>query len=71
MTLGETGAIPGKVKLVEMMGSRTLVLVDGDGDDLRVLVQGEPPVREGDRVGVTPDLARAFYFDASGRNLLT
>ena len=71
MALGENGAIPGKVKLIEMMGSRTLVLVESAGEDLRVLVQGEPPVREGDRVGVTPDLARAFYFDHRGRNLLT
>jgi multiple sugar transport system ATP-binding protein len=70
MTLGESGAIPGKVKLIEMMGSRTLVLVDSEGEDLRVLVQGEPRVREGDRVGVTPDLARAFYFGDGGRNLL-
>jgi multiple sugar transport system ATP-binding protein len=69
MTLGESGAISGKVKLIEMMGSRTLVLVDSEGEDLRVLVQGEPRVREGDRVGVTPDLARAFYFGDSGQNL--
>jgi ABC-type sugar transport system ATPase subunit len=71
MALGEDGALAGKVKLIEMMGSRTLVLVDSEGQDLRVLVQGEPPVHEGDRVGVTPDLARAFYFSESGRNLLT
>ncbi len=70
MSLGAAGAIPGTVKLIEMMGSRTLVLVENPGQDLRVLMQGEPPVREGDRVGVTPDLARAFYFDANGRNLL-
>jgi multiple sugar transport system ATP-binding protein len=70
MSLGAAGAIPGTVKLIEMMGSRTLVLVENQGQDIRILMQGEPPVREGDRVGVTPNLVRAFYFDAAGRNLL-
>jgi multiple sugar transport system ATP-binding protein len=70
MAIGEQGPMPGVVKLVEMMGSRTLVLLDSGGDDVRVLVQGDPMVREGERVGVTPGLSRAFYFDQSGRNLL-
>src|SRR5918996_1121272 len=70
MAIGADGAIPGRVKLVEMMGSRTLVLVESEGGDIRVLVQGEPDVREGDPVGITPDLKRAFYFDENGRNLL-
>ncbi|MGH6945080.1 MAG: TOBE domain-containing protein, partial [Geminicoccaceae bacterium] len=70
MAMGADGAIGGAIKLIEMMGSRTLVLLDSDGDEIRVLVQGAPPVREGDRVGVTPELSRAFYFDEDGRNLL-
>jgi multiple sugar transport system ATP-binding protein len=70
MAIGEDGPIAGRVKLVEMMGSRTLVLVETETEDVRVLVQGEPPVREGERVGLSPDLARAFYFDEGGRNLL-
>ncbi len=71
MSLGADGAVHGTVKLIEMMGSRTLVLVENSGEDMRVLVQGEPPVREGDQVGVTPELSRAFYFDERGQNLLT
>ncbi|MDX1539975.1 MAG: ABC transporter ATP-binding protein [Geminicoccaceae bacterium] len=70
MAIGGEGPIPGTVKLIEMMGSRTLVLVDADGRDLRVLVQGDPMVREGERVGLTPNLERAFYFDDGGRNLM-
>ena len=70
MAIGADGAIPGRVKLVEMMGSRTLVLVESEGGDIRALVQGEPDVREGEQVGITPDLRRAFYFDENGRNLL-
>jgi multiple sugar transport system ATP-binding protein len=70
IAIGGDGPIAGKVKLVEMMGSRTLVLVETETEDVRVLVQGEPPVREGERVGLSPDLARAFYFDDRERNLL-
>ena len=70
MAIGERGAMPGVVKLIEMMGSRTLVLLDSEGDDVRVLVQGDPALREGERVGLTPALSHAFYFDQGGRNLL-
>lgn len=70
MRIDPDGALSGRVRLVEMMGSRTLVLVETEGENVRVLVQGEPGVREGERVGLTPELARAFYFDEDGRNLL-
>ena len=70
LAIGADGPIAGRVRLVEMMGSRTLVLVETEADDVRVLVQGEPPVREGERVGLSPDLGRAFYFDERQRNLL-
>ena len=70
MALGEDGPLEGVVRLVELMGSRSLVIVDHQGTELRVLVQGEPGVEEGDRVRLTPNLARAFYFDETGRNLL-
>jgi TOBE domain len=56
--------------LIELMGSRTLVLVDCGGQDVRVLVQGDPSVQEGDRVGLSLQLERGFYFAESGANLL-
>ena len=68
--MGAEGPLAGVVKLVELMGSRTLVIVDHQGTDMRVLVQGEPGAREGDPVRLDPNLARAFYFDETGRNLL-
>jgi multiple sugar transport system ATP-binding protein len=70
MRIGPDGPLPGTVKLVEMMGSRTLVLVEHEGTDLRVLVQGEPGLVEGEKVGLSPMLERAFIFDGQGRNLL-
>lgn len=52
------------------MGSRTLILVDCDGQEVRVLIQGDPTVKEGDRIGVSLQLERAFYFAESGADLL-
>ena len=69
--IGDGGAVEGVVRLTELLGSRTLVLVDAAGGaEIRVLVQGEPTVREGDRVRLAPQLARGFYFGLDGRSLL-
>jgi multiple sugar transport system ATP-binding protein len=62
--------LAGRVALIELMGSRTLVLFDCGGHEVRVLIQGDPTVREGDRVGLSFQLERAFYFDETGANLL-
>jgi hypothetical protein len=35
-----------------------------------MLIQGDPTVREGDRVGLSFQLERAFYFADTGANLL-
>jgi multiple sugar transport system ATP-binding protein len=64
------GELAGRVALIELMGSRTLVLFDCGGQEVRVLIQGDPPVREGDRVNLSLQLERAFYFAPDGANLL-
>jgi multiple sugar transport system ATP-binding protein len=64
------GDLIGSVALIELMGSRTLILLDCGGQEVRVLIQGDPSVREGDRVGLSLQLERAFYFAATGANLL-
>jgi ABC-type sugar transport system ATPase subunit len=64
------GELAGRVALIELMGSRTLVLLDCSGQEVRVLIQGDPPVREGDRVNLSLQLERAFYFAPDGANLL-
>jgi hypothetical protein len=64
------GDLAGRVALIELMGSRTLVLLDCAGHEVRVLVQGDLAVKEGDRVGLTLQLERAFYFTTTGANLL-
>ena len=60
----------GRVTVVELLGSRSLVFVDCQGREVRVAVQGATGLREGEtvRLGLPPE--RAFYFGADGRNLL-
>ena len=41
-SIGPEGRARGRVALTELIGSRTLVLVDCGGQEMRVLVQGEP-----------------------------
>jgi multiple sugar transport system ATP-binding protein len=62
--------ISGRVSLVELLGSRSLVFVDCGGREVRVALQGETALREGEtvRLGLPPE--RAFYFAQDGRNLL-
>ncbi len=63
------GDIAGTVKLIELMGSRSLVLVDCGGQEVRVLVQGENNVREGEDVQLSLDLAHGFFFGPDGSSL--
>ncbi|MGI9333012.1 MAG: ABC transporter ATP-binding protein [Gammaproteobacteria bacterium] len=62
--------VRGRVSLTELLGSRTLVHVECDGTDLRLLVQGDAAVAEGEVVNLHFDLTRAFLFGADGRSLL-
>jgi multiple sugar transport system ATP-binding protein len=66
---GDSG-LSGRVSLVELLGSRSLVFVECGGREVRVAVQGETALREGEtvRLGLPPE--RAFYFGQDGRNLL-
>jgi multiple sugar transport system ATP-binding protein len=70
VTLSGHGEIAGTVKLIELLGSRTLVYIDCGGDEIRLLIQGENTAREGDGVRLSLQLNKAFYFDLNGNNLL-
>ena len=70
ITLQPDGPVQGRVKLTELLGSRTLIYVDVNDTELRVLVQGGSDVREGDVVNLALQLSKAFYFAADGKNLL-
>ncbi|HEX6259876.1 MAG TPA: hypothetical protein VFZ51_04415 [Woeseiaceae bacterium] len=57
-------------------GCPEFVQIAPDGGDLAgrvaliVLIQSDPSIREGDRVGLSLQLERAFYFGETGANLL-
>jgi multiple sugar transport system ATP-binding protein len=57
------------IRIVEPLGSETLVHLDAGGQPLVAKVPGIPPVTVGGRVGVQPDLARLHFFDAGGVRL--
>ena len=71
VTIGPPGdGVAGRVVLTELLGSRTLVYVECAGEEVRVLVQGETSVREGDDVSLRLQLSNAFYFGSDGATLL-
>ena len=63
--------VRGRVGLTELLGSRTLVHVECDAANIRLLVQGEVAVTEGETVHLHLDLERAFLFGEDGRSLLS
>ena len=71
LRIGEgQGDFTGVVKLTELLGSRTLILIESDGEEIRALVQGTSQVKEGDKVSLSLDLDKAFYFDDTGTALI-
>ncbi len=66
----DQGDFSGMVKLTELLGSRTLILIESEGEEIRALVQGASQVKEGDNVSLSLDLERAFYFDENGVALI-
>ena len=61
--------VAARVSLIEPLGSRTIVILEAEGVELRALVQGETSVREGEAVHLRLDLGRAFFFDRAGNRL--
>ena len=58
-----------EVRVVEPLGSDTLVHLDAGGAALVAKVQGIPLIRAGDRVGVRIDPMQLHLFDATGARL--
>lgn len=61
--------VAARVSLVEPLGSRTIIILESNGVELRALVQGEMSAREGETVHLRLDLERAFFFDGAGNRL--
>jgi multiple sugar transport system ATP-binding protein len=63
----DAGQIAGRVSHVEKLGGETLVYVTTEGQGLlTVRLFGEHDYAVDEAVGLTPDLTRAFHFDAAG-----
>ncbi len=64
------GQIAGRVSHVEKLGGETLVYVMTEGQGLlTVRLFGEHDYAVDEAVGLTPDLGRAFHFDAAGQRM--
>jgi multiple sugar transport system ATP-binding protein len=66
---GASPTLLGRVALVELLGSRSLVFVEAQGQEIRVAAQGETRLREGEPVPLTLPLERAFFFGPDGTKL--
>jgi multiple sugar transport system ATP-binding protein len=63
---GEAGTGLGRVDIVELLGSQSLVLLDVGGTKIRALLQGQPAFREGSSRPYRFDMERAMFFRANG-----
>ena len=71
MTVGEENenSFPARVNLIEPLGSRTLIFLEAEGQEIRAAVQGVAQIDEGSNVHVNFDMERSFYFDDEGNRL--
>jgi len=66
------GHVEGRVRIVEPMGSETVLVLEGGGERITVRTSPDRTVETGSALWVRPDLARAVFFDAqTGRRLQT
>jgi ABC-type sugar transport system ATPase subunit len=67
-----TGHVEGRVRIVEPMGSETVLVLEAAGERITVRTSPDRTVETGSALWVRPDLARAVFFDAqTGRRLQT
>lgn len=71
ITIGpkQENAFPAQVNLTEPLGSRTLIFLEAQGEEIRCAVQGETEVKEGEKVHVSFQMERAFLFDRQGKRI--
>ena len=67
----DTLDVTAKVKTVEPMGSETLVVIEIDGQDVRVLLRDGTQISAGQNVALVPDPAHIHLFSAESGAALT
>ncbi len=65
----QENSLPARVNLIEPLGSRTLIFLDAEGEELRCALQGETTVKEGESTHVSFQMERTFFFDSSGKRI--
>ncbi len=63
------GSFPAQVTIIEPLGSRTLIYLQVHDREIRSMVQGVSPVKEGETVQVSFEMERAFLFDSEGERV--
>ena len=62
-----TGFLDGTVDVLEYLGADTFLIIDGGpAGQLTVRVDGDTPVKEGDRIGLSAPQERLHFFGADG-----
>ena len=69
LRLAEDGRLPGRIKLVERLGSVTLAHIETGHGLICVQAPGQSPARPGQPVALEWDDERAFFFDATGQRV--
>jgi multiple sugar transport system ATP-binding protein len=59
-------SFPARVNLIEPLGSRTVIFLQANETEIRSVVQGDAPIKEGEAVHIKFDMKHAFLFDGSG-----
>ncbi len=57
------------ITLIEPLGSRTVIFLEAQGQEIRSLIQGESQFREGESVSVNFQMEKALFFDSSGKRI--
>jgi len=71
VTLGPQSdrSFPARVMLIEPLGSRTVIFLQAQNQEIRSVVQGTARVAEGESVHVTFQMEHAFLFDSLGKRI--
>jgi multiple sugar transport system ATP-binding protein len=71
VSLGQKGrdSFQAHITLIEPLGSRTVIFLEAQGQEVRSVIQGESRLKEGESVSVTFQMEKALFFDSSGKRI--
>lgn len=63
-------SFPAHISLIEPLGSRTVIFLEAQGQEIRSVIQGGSEFKEGESVHVTFQMEKALFFDRNGKRVL-